>query len=762
MPKDVLDSQRLAPELRGLLARLRRRIRLYIWLEGAAAALAIASFSFWASLGLDWFFEPPAPLRVAVLAAVGLVLSAALFRLILRRAFVRLADRSMALAVERRFPQFEESLVTAVELDEQPKVAEKFSAAMIAHTRDQALAAARGVELSRVVNRQPLLRVATLATMLLVSVAIFGGLASQAFGIWARRSLMLSEELWPRKTHLTAEGFARGSKVKVARGADYTLIVGADARPGRVVPETVELRYTLPDRASTRDWMVRQGVAVPGEDSYQQFTYTFKSVLDSLEVYARGGDDRIGPLLLEVVESPTISSMALTCKFPAYMRRAKRQIPVTGTVQVPRGTQLTLAARTNKPIVRVEIEELGQRDKPLRRHAIVPDASGGRRFTFSLPALIADQVLLFTLLDVDGIRNRDPIRLTLAAKADEPPQVNVQLVGIGTAITPSAALPVEGRLLDDYGIDRAWFAYEIDSSRKGQLPLRRGTAGGNEWRVRESLETEPLKLVPKQKLQFAVQAADAFALGKAGPNVAAGQSFMLDVVTPHELRRMLEARELVLRRRFETIIAEFTETRDALAKIELRDTAAGSKPGSETVAKTNTASPGSNAGPAARADEGLSAAEQALMRRRVQTQRVSQNSERARHETAAVTTAFRDIRQELVNNRLDTEELKTRLEEGIATPLEKIANEQFPRFKQQLDQLESALDQADKAAVAQTAAIREADLILVQMRQVLAKILELETFHQVLDMLRAVIDAHQEVTERTKERQRAERESLEE
>ena len=50
-----------------------------------------------------------------------------------------------------------------------------------------------------------------------------------------------------------------------------------------------------------------------------------------------------------------------------------------------------------------------------------------------------------------------------------------------------------------------------------------------------------------------------------GPNIGTSQQYVLDVVTPEQLRSMLEARELMLRRRFETIIEELTDTRDLLA-----------------------------------------------------------------------------------------------------------------------------------------------------------------------------------------------------
>ena len=73
-----------------------------------------------------------------------------------------------------------------------------------------------------------------------------------------------------------------------------------------------------------------------------------------------------------------------------------------------------------------------------------------------------DTTLLFDLHDADGIRSRDPVRLVLAARADDVPVVALRLRGISTAITPQARLPVVGDVRDDYGLSRLWFEYQFD------------------------------------------------------------------------------------------------------------------------------------------------------------------------------------------------------------------------------------------------------------------------------------------------------------
>ena len=81
------------------------------------------------------------------------------------------------------------------------------------------------------------------------------------------------------------------------------------------------------------------------------------------------------------------------------------------------------------------------------------------------------------------------------------------------------------------------------------------------------LEAAELKLAEGQKLTLTIRAADLCDLG-AGPNVGSGETWQLDVVTEAQLLTRLEARELLLRQRFEDIVQEMTETRNLLLKMD--------------------------------------------------------------------------------------------------------------------------------------------------------------------------------------------------
>ncbi len=202
-----LEQPGLEPSIRQVLDALRRRIRWYVWVEGLAWALAWLGAAFWASLAIDWYLKPALAARQFVLTLAGLGLAWVLFYTVLRRAFVPLRDPSMALLLERYFPQFGDSLLTAVELSEDGQAADGLNPELVARTCRDAIGPLGEVRLERVFNPWPLRRSLGAACLMVSSVVLFAVLQSDTAGIWARRSLLLADEMWPRRTHLLIKGF---------------------------------------------------------------------------------------------------------------------------------------------------------------------------------------------------------------------------------------------------------------------------------------------------------------------------------------------------------------------------------------------------------------------------------------------------------------------------------------------------------------------------------------------------------------------------
>ena len=793
----VQEQPHLADSVQSLLERLRLRIRRYVWIEGVASAVACLGAAFWILLAIDWMFEPPVLLRRAMIGLAAMAVGYVVYRLIVRRAFVRLSDSNMALLLERRFSGFEESLLTAVDLTDRDEQYAALTREMLAHTCRDAEDRAAGVDVANVLNPQPLTRSVAAAIALALSIIVFALAFPSTFAFGMNRVTGMTDELWPRRSRLQVVGFENGEAV-IARGDDIEIRVQADTTM-ELVPDTVQIRYRTEEGARGRENMSREGNAVAGRDPYQDFKHTFQSVPSDRTFDVIGGDYRIRDLHIRVVESPTLVETALYCEYPKYMNRGPRELPVTGTMQIPLGTRITVRAKANKELLRAQIDYPTEGDK-FATQVIDPVGVDGdpHRFEFALHALNSDKTLSFTLFDTDGIHNRKPFLVSISAVPDEPPLVAVQLQGIGSAITPLARLPLVGTIKDDYGVAKSAFDFTIDAGDPQEEPFAADPKAANEIAVKETFEVEPLAVKPGQKLVFGAKASDTYKLiDEDQPHIGTSERFTLDIVTPDALRAMLESRELNLRQRFETVLQEMTDTRDSIARLTLTpveaapsekaspadkstpEKATGDKSKTDAAkgdatkavdpsktaekgksteppnaAATATPAPVPAAVPAPVPADDETPIEHPVARESLRLERALQNSEKNSGETLGVATSFDAIREELINNRIDTEEWRVRLKDYIADPLKVVSTQMFPEFDRRLQTLRTKLTEPDAVPEARQRALAQADAILVEMATIRDKMLELESFNEAVDLLRAIISSEQTIADRTRERQK--------
>ena len=125
--------------------------------------------------------------------------------------------------------------------------------------------------------------------------------------------------------------------------------------------------------------------------------------------------------------------------------------------------------------------------------------------------------------------------------------------------------------------------------------------------------------------------------------------------------------------------------------------------------------------------------------------RLAESASRAAGETGEIARDFLAIRGELDNNRMLTAELEGRLVGQIASPLAAIAADDLPG-------LATAVRSA--AATDRAAIIARADVVLARMRTVLDKMMELESYNEVIELLRGVIRTQEEIRSETLRRQR--------
>jgi hypothetical protein len=790
----------LAAEVQSVLAGLRWRIRLYVWLEGLAFAVIWLGLTFWAALALDYLpvivgaSEMPLAARAVLLLLIAVGLAYILFRWIGQRAFVPLADDSMAMLLERRFTQFDDTLMTSVELGRRSVSEAEFNPQMFEQTADQARQRMKEVRLARVFNLGRLVLLLLVAVCLVASVSALGAASPPALGIAAKRLFLLQDEPWPRQAQIEVVGIDvqrpptaddpaprplvldfQDNKVKVAKGSNLTLRVRAKLPPeAKQVPQNCTVYYFSEAREGVRSERGRvQMQQYRDQESWRNFWLDekpFKGIISTLQFDVAGYDHRVRNYTIEVVESPAVVETLLDLVYPEYMQdeATSSYLPKLDKVYLPagefqpQGTKVTLKFRSSKPLARAEI--LNPETKERTEVAIASSAKDRTRFTYEVPSLNANLALEVSLIDTDGVVTEQPHRVFLSAIEDQPPQIEVSLKGIGSSVTPNVNIPVRGKVTDDYGVEvqgegnsaKQVARLQVQTADRADprvLPFALGKGGTVEqefdFRALRS-QDKGYELQPKGKLTLSVRASDRFNLDGAEPHEGSGQVYSLDVVTPEELLAQLEVREIGLRRRMEQIVEEMNQLRDSLLRVKA---SLGPMADSAADPEERTSEDGSG--------QPLSPEEIAKARaelRFIRVQRAFQQGQKSGQETLGVAAGFADIREELINNRVDTEDRKKRLKEQIADPLQTICQTSFPALDAQLQALEEALGKLAPAATDSPeladAALQQATDTIAELDAVLQRMLDLETFNELLDIVRDLLDDQEKLIDRTKQERR--------
>jgi len=696
--------------LERLLAGLRRQTRRWIWIESLAIVCLAGAAVFWGSLALDWLLEPPAWVRGAAAAAVGIGLLLLLRGKLWSRLSAPLDDASLATLVERGHTGFRDSLSTAIELSREPR--DDIDPALFGRTIDEAVAVAGGVRPATFFRRRRLVGLALAGLAAAASIGTLALACPAIADLWVHRMVWLGEDPWPRSTSLAVEGFSPAGRRKVARGSDVEIVVRADA--ARIIPEVVDLRSRGDGGWKTERMGMRGGIV----EGAQAFGHVLRAVTDDVDLEIRGGDARLRHLRLEVVDAPALESLVIRYTLPAYLGGGERQVAASRIVQIPRGSTVDVDCASTKPLSAATITAVAEAGEETLAAIPAHDRQGaqrleaGRQIAARVERLEGERTIVVRLTDTDGLVNREPISFVLAAVPDEPPSVAVRMRGISTAVTPRATIPLEGTVADDHALAAAAATLSIADGPTSTLPIALPAGDGAILEMTAErpfrVPLEPLLLAPGAKLSLVVTAEDRCTLD-GGPNKGAGDAWTLDVVTPEVLVAMLEAREILLRRRYESCIADLTQVRDRVASGVAR-----------------------SADPAAGDDSDSSSAA-----------RLGEAAARAAGETAEIAEAFRMIRVELDNNLLLTPELDARLVTQIADPLAAIAAKDLP-----------GLTAACRSGVDRPGLVNRADDVLARMRSVLDKMMELESFNEVVELLRGMIRTQEEIRAETLKRQK--------
>eukprot|EP00913_Durusdinium_trenchii_P023376 g21954.t1 len=351
----------------------------------------------------------------------------------------------------------------------------------------------------------------------------------------------------------------------------------------------------------------------------------------------------------------------------------------------------------------------------------VPGREEGTLMDLGMPFVMSPGAdIRIYLEDTDEIGSTDPGKVTINVNRDKPPEIRDLIrKGIGIAVTVNAEIPIGAEINDDYGIVDASFEYRLAVSDK---------AAPGPWRV-WNFDNEPDKNNPPKKfqlkrtdLQGQEELAERFPVSQVqivdpalkdnvgGPlrDLKPGDIITLSVVAtdadnlngPHKTRSvplltfrvvtddelffLLRQKENGIRTQFEKIIEEVqglrNELEDRLKLIaELREL--------------------QKAGPEDGKTEEFRKKVTGLQQRiRLTAGRAKAQIVENRNETLGVQSGFEDIRAELVNNKLFTEQQAKRIETDIINVLIGINKDDYPLVQDAIDLYNKNVNKVDLSA----------------------------------------------------------------
>ena len=351
-------------QLDGVAARLRRVI-----LVRSGAWLIVLGMLFIGGLAfVDHQFHLPALVR-----GLGLVVFLVGLMLLVRRWILRPLDGSsdpvsMALRVERAYPEFNDSLVSAVQFMTQDPGDRRTSPGLRKAAIRRAARKAERYEFDRVVDSRGLKR------SILAAIVVCGAAA------WLVSSAPDAARAALDRIAMPFGGTAASTQTKIE-------ILAPQPLPHRMARgEPLEIRLALhgviPDRVSVATRLegapaIEQAYAVPSADGptdATEFTVRIEPtrIPRDFQFRIRGNDADTGWHTVQVLPPPVLvpldgrPSPQLHLEFPKYTDLAAADLPDgSGVIECVAGTRVTLRAATDRSVARASI---GFRpDQPLAR-----------------------------------------------------------------------------------------------------------------------------------------------------------------------------------------------------------------------------------------------------------------------------------------------------------------------------------------------------------------------------------------------------------
>ncbi len=131
--------------------------------------------------------------------------------------------------------------------------------------------------------------------------------------------------------------------------------------------------------------------------------------------------------------------------------------------------------------------------------------------------------------------------------------------------------------------------------------------------------------------------------------------------------------------------------------------------------------------------------------------------ERKNHtECRSIAASFRDIRDEMVNNRVDTSSLLERIDQGFSLPSKRSHETDYPGLDEHLGVFRLFEERRQDPRPEMDLSLQTLDGMLARMQQILSVMQRRETVNELIKVLQDIYDRQKKINDETqKQQQRA-------
>ena len=721
-PDDLRRAQR------GVLRRLdqvRRRLRSHLLVEGVFWIVTAVMVAVAISLVLDYFLRLNLSTRLVLLAIAVVAILAVALRRLWQPLRLPLDHLDLAEILNRRSPGVGQQISNVLQLPELLESERYASPSMVHAAVIECAGALDRVDLTATFNSERRRKLLAATCGWIVLAVGFSVLWPAATELWARRWLAGSTQRWPQSTYLNVVGLGDETKLLVPRGemsllqisAQPTfvetaggwqltgrgepLIVSSDVPSESRPPDAVHIFYTLADGSKKR------GNAAQFDEA--NFRYELPPLAEPVEVNITGGDDWLGPITIEPVDRPSVSSIEILAQRPGASEPQRQKVG-EGSSQLLflTETQLELRLVANQPLRSAEVLEKGL---PLAGWQRVDEQTYVLRWTMK-----ESLALEIRLVGERGALISKPYFLAIGLLKDREPRLTIRpSAGIGRRVTPAARIPLTIRATDDFGIasvalevERTEIREDKPESSTARVELGKDTPPPadadrrTELELNYDLELRERALAPGTLIKLRGTALDNCAVGAQSGN---SRWLSLQVVSSDEL--------------FYEILMRLREQR----------------------AKFNAATEASKA--QTKALIALAAPDEAVNIGRAQQVINRQVWQVANQLDAAL--------QEMTLNDLGNPQAREMLQSGIIAPMRTLHTDLLTRLRGGID----VLSQQQSVSEERRAESEElSEQAVKAMQTILAQMAQWESFVDVINQLKQIIQRQDEVLKNTEEIQK--------